>query len=169
MSLVLWGSESKGITVFCRLIWHGEVLLPPAKPTPNQKSSHCSYRYLSFLQLCMPGCTWFALAPLRAGTEVTRAWWERLYGNTPCVFWHKIETAALGDGRAQQYIPFLKGPDEITFEEWEHSLWEQSTSAGKPTKSKLLALVPHYFRRFYPPQQIAISYTVPFGCGVIEW
>lgn len=36
--------------------------------------------FLSFLLLQSPSCTWFALAALRAGTEVTRVWCERLQG-----------------------------------------------------------------------------------------
>lgn len=34
------------------------------------------------------------------------------------------------------------------------------TSAGTSTKSKLLALAPHYFQTFYSPQQVAVFYMV---------
>lgn len=40
----------------------------------------------SFLPLHSPSCTWFALASLRAGAELTYVWCDSLYGNTPHTF-----------------------------------------------------------------------------------
>lgn len=110
MILALWGSESE--TEYQSFAdWRATEKLSCHQPSQLLTRSQITTVtvYVSFLQLHSPGCTWFALAPLRAGTEVAHIWCERLHGNTPRVVWHKTKSAAPITGEPRNTFLSWKG------------------------------------------------------------